>query len=134
MWAQDNDENQLFKAFQNDLMRLQRLDKNCKYYDRDKLTLLRALLDIQQEIDLLVEIKDIRDEINIILSVLKVQHKVVHQMLPRSSSDFVLLQDSTVENMIKNDIAEFTRMENQAKSIQDKVRMPRWFLNNADVL
>ena len=69
---QDNDESKLFEAFQNDLTLLQKLDKHSKHHDRDKATLLKALLDIRQEIDLLVEIKDTRDEINVILSPLRV--------------------------------------------------------------
>lgn len=121
MRLQDDAESKLFEAFENSLTRLQKLDTISKHYDRDKIILLKALLDIRQEIDLLKEIKDTRDEINIILSVLRTQLEVVEQMRSRYHKRFYLLEDSTVSSIIKNDIAEFARMDNQAKNVQDKV-------------
>ena len=104
------------------MRRLQKLDAMSKHYDKDKVTLLKALLDIRKEIDLLMEIKDTRDEINIILSLLCVQQKLVEKMHKNSDRGPILPGDSTIDSMIENDIAEFERMDYQAKNVQDKVR------------
>ena len=122
MRTQDDNETRLFKAFRNGLTRLQELDKTSKYYNRDKITLLKGLLDIRREIELLVEIKDTRDEINIVLSLLNVQKTLVEELCKTSSDGRCY---SPLQKTIKDDMAEFTTMDSQAKNVQDKVRTSR---------
>lgn len=78
------------------------------------------LLDIREEIKLLVEIKDIRDEINIILMVLGIQRTLLAQMSSRVDGQ-PILQSAAAENMVMIDIDDFSRMNSQARTIQDKV-------------
>lgn len=82
------------------------------------------MLDIRKEIEFLVEVKDIRDEINIILSVLHVQQSVVGQM---KVLEIPLLfpSEMTAESLIETAIADFVRLNEQAKSIQDRVLVQR---------
>jgi hypothetical protein len=79
------------------------------------------MLDIREEIKMLVEIKDVRDEINIILSVLHIQKTLIDHMSTENQVGYALLQGSAVEEIVDTDIADFMTMDEQAKSIQDKV-------------
>jgi hypothetical protein len=79
------------------------------------------MLDIREEIKMLVEIKDVRDEINIILSVLHIQKTLIDHMSQENQAEYALLQNSDVEEIVETDIADFMTMDEQAKSIQDKV-------------
>ena len=81
------------------------------------------MLDIREEIKLLVEIKDIRDEINIILSVLHIQKTLTRQIRQEDQSDYGKVQEPVVDGIVRDDIADFTKMNDQARTIQDKVRL-----------
>lgn len=83
--------------------------------------MLGGLLDIREEIKLLVEIKDVRDEVHIILSVLGIQSTLIEQMSPEVAGEAALVHSSAAENMVKSDIIDFTKLDTQAQSIQDKV-------------
>ncbi|EAT87204.1 hypothetical protein SNOG_04813 [Parastagonospora nodorum SN15] len=116
----DDKESRLFRTFQNQSTQLLDLDATNKYYQERKNTLLRNMLDIRKEIEFLVEVKDIRDEINIILSVLHVQQNVIGQM--KALADPLLFpNEMTAESLIETDIADFARLNEQARSIQDKL-------------
>ncbi|KAF2648081.1 hypothetical protein K491DRAFT_261624 [Lophiostoma macrostomum CBS 122681] len=119
--AIDDKETRLFGAFKRGSARLLELNSVNKYYEARKSELLINLLDIRNEIELLVEVKDIRDEINIILSVLHIQKSMVEQMTQDKSTIRGLLRNDTVENMVKADIDDFTKLDGQARSIQEKL-------------
>lgn len=99
------------------------LDPANKYYSHNKNTLLVSMLDIREEIKLLVEIKDIRDEVNIIRSVLNVQKALMDQMSRAEGPDSMLPRNSAVSIMVNTDISDFKKLDDQAKSVQDKVRV-----------
>jgi hypothetical protein len=119
--AIDDNETRLFRAFQRGSTRLLELNSVNKYYETRKSELLINLLDIRDEIKLLVEVKDIRDEINIILSVLHIQKSLVEQMSEDESTMRGLLRNALVENMVRADVDDFTKLDGQAKSIQEKL-------------
>lgn len=81
------------------------------------------MLDIREETKLLVEIKDIRDEVNIILSVLYTQQTIVRQMRANEQETKELLSTSTVERVVETNISDFTKLDNQAKTVQEKVSL-----------
>lgn len=117
----DDKESKLFRDFQRGSNRLLELDNGNKYYNDRKNALLTDLLDIRTEIALLVEVKDIRDEINIILTVLSIQRKLVDQMSKTVTGENELLRAPVVQNMILADINDFTKLDSQARTIQDKL-------------
>ncbi|KAJ4351186.1 uncharacterized protein N0V89_006525 [Didymosphaeria variabile] len=117
----DDKETKLFREFQRGSNRLLELDSSNKFYNDSKNALLTDLLDIRTEIDLLVEIKDIRDEVNIILTVLSIQRKLVSQMSQAVGEEDALLRTPLVENMISADINDFTKLDSQARTIQEKL-------------
>ncbi|KAF1965932.1 hypothetical protein BU23DRAFT_334788 [Bimuria novae-zelandiae CBS 107.79] len=118
----DDKESRLFRDFQRGSNRLLELDHGNKYYNEKKNALLTDLLDIREEIKLLVEVKDIRDEVNIILTVLNIQRTLVDQMSQSSSyEDDSLLRTPIVKNMILADINDFTKLDGQARTIQEKL-------------
>jgi Mg2+ and Co2+ transporter CorA len=118
----DDKESRLFRDFQRGSTRLLELDHGNKYYDKKKNALLTDLLDIRDEIKLLVEVKDIRDEVNIVLTVLNIQRTLVDQMSQTSSSwEIPLLPSPIVKNMIQADINDFSKLDGQARTIQDKL-------------
>ncbi|KAJ4305759.1 Glutamate--tRNA ligase mitochondrial [Kalmusia sp. IMI 367209] len=116
----DDKESRLFRDFQRGSNRLLELDNGNKYYNEKKNALLTDLLDIREEIKLLVEVKDIRDEINIILTVLSIQRTLVDQM-GQSTKDGILLDSPVVANMVAADINDFTKLDSQARTIQEKL-------------
>lgn len=117
----DDKESKLFRAFQQGSNRLLELDNSNKYYNEKKNVLLTDLLDIRTEIALLVEVKDIRDEVNIILTVLNIQKKLVDQMSHVAEEKDALLRTPVVKNMILADINDFTKLDSQARTIQEKL-------------
>ncbi|KAL5415711.1 hypothetical protein PMIN06_002288 [Paraphaeosphaeria minitans] len=117
----DDKESKLFRDFQRGSNRLLELDNGNKYYNESKNALLTDLLDIRTEIALLVEVKDIRDEVNIILTVLTIQRKLVKQMSQEAGEEIALLRTPVVKNMILADINDFTKLDNQARTIQEKL-------------
>jgi len=117
----DDKESRLFREFQRGSTRLLELDHGNKFYDEKKKALLVDLLDIREEIKLLVEVKDVRDEINIILTVLNIQQSLVEQLSQTVEGRPPLLQTPLVKNMIKIDINDFVKLDNQAKTIQEKL-------------
>jgi hypothetical protein len=94
-----------------------------KYYSHNKNTLLVSMLDIREEIKLLADIKDIRDEINIIRSVLNVQKSLIDQMSCTERPDSMLPRNSAVSIMVNTDISDFKKLDDQGKSVKDKVRL-----------
>lgn len=88
------------------------------------------MLDIRNEIEFLVEVKDIRDEINIILSVLQVQRNIIPQLNNGDEGHMSFCRGSPAEEVIETDIADFTKLTEQARTMQDKVRSPQ--LNTKD--
>jgi Mg2+ and Co2+ transporter CorA len=117
----DDKESRLFRAFQRGSTQLLELDSANKFYNKQKNGLMADLLDIREEIKLLVEVKDIRDEINIILSVLTMQVGLVKQMTTPTGSKPALLRTPVIENMIQTDIYDFKKLDDQAKTTQDKL-------------
>jgi Mg2+ and Co2+ transporter CorA len=117
----DDKESKLFREFQRGSNRLLELDNNNKYYNESKHALLTDLLDIRTEIALLVEIKDIRDEVNIILTVLNIQRKLVDQMSQPVREETALLRTPVVKNLILADVNDFTKLDSQARTIQEKL-------------
>lgn len=118
----DDKESRLFRDFQRGSNRLLELDNGNKFYNEKKNALLTDLLDIREEISLLVEIKDIRDEVNIILTILNIQRTLVEQMSHAAVEDAApLLRTPLVRNMILRDVNDFTKLDSQARTIQDKL-------------
>lgn len=117
----------LFQAFQKGSEARHNLRKDSKHFEQEKEILLEQVLDIRKETRLLVEIKDIRDEINIILSVLHTQQTVMGQMRSNEQSPGDLISGYTVERLVEGTIRDFTKLDSQAKTVQDKVGqvMPR---------
>ncbi|KAF2846288.1 hypothetical protein T440DRAFT_406141 [Plenodomus tracheiphilus IPT5] len=117
----DDQESRLFRDFQRGSTRLLELSPINKYYNEQKHTLLVDLLDIREEIKLLVEIKDIRDEVNIILTVLGIQWTLLERLSLHGSESPALTQGSVATNIVQTDIDDFTRMDSQARTIQEKL-------------
>ncbi|KAF2451964.1 hypothetical protein P171DRAFT_401831 [Karstenula rhodostoma CBS 690.94] len=117
----DDKESKLFRDFQRRSNRLLKLDNSNKYYNESKNALLTNLLDIGDEIALLVEVKDIRDEVNIILTVLNIQRKLVDQMSQAMGKENALLRTPVVKNIILADMNDFTKLDSQARTIQEKL-------------
>ncbi|KAL1592691.1 hypothetical protein SLS60_011107 [Paraconiothyrium brasiliense] len=117
----DDKETKLFREFQRGSNRLLELDSSNKFYNDSKNALLTDLLDIRTEIDLLVEIKDIRDEVNIILTVLSIQQKLISQMSQPVGDEDALLRTPLVANIVSADINDFTKLDSQARTIQEKL-------------
>lgn len=118
----DDKESRLFRDFQRGSNRLLELDNSNKYYNEKKNALLTDLLDIREEISLLVEVKDIRDEVNIILTILNIQKNLVDEMsqVPEGEEG-PLSRTPVVNGMIQRDISDFTKLDSQARTIQEKL-------------
>lgn len=117
----DDKESRLFRDFERGSNQLLELDHGNKYYNKKKNALLTNLLDIREEIKLLVEVKDIRDEVNIILTVLSIQRTLVDQMYQTVGEEDPLLRTPVVKNLISTDINDFTKLDSQARTIQEKL-------------
>ncbi|KAI8934166.1 hypothetical protein NX059_008919 [Plenodomus lindquistii] len=117
----DDQESRLFQNFQRGSTRLMELSPINKYYDEQKHTLLVDLLDIREEIKLLVEIKDIRDEINIIMTVFGIQRTLLEQMLAHANYSSAFRGSSAAAKIVQLNVEDFTRMDTQARTIQEKL-------------
>lgn len=117
----DDKESRLFRDFQRGSNRLLELDSTNKYYNANKNALLTDLLDIREEISLLVEVKDIRDEVNIILTILSIQSNLIAQMSHAAEGETPLLRTPVVNDILSRDINDFSKLDSQARTIQEKL-------------